>query len=92
MTATVTSSAGGLRGDTVEVTFAAWLVERLLDGLIVLDWQIQRRLGGRGQAALVRAGRSRGDFVEPACRARPERLDVEVDADFYRGAEPPGDP
>jgi hypothetical protein len=35
---------GALRGESVEVTFAPWLVDRLLDEGVVLSWRMQRQL------------------------------------------------
>jgi hypothetical protein len=41
-----TGHVGSLRKDTVKVKLADCLVAQLLSGLVVLDWQTQRRLGG----------------------------------------------
>jgi hypothetical protein len=75
-------SAGWLRHDTVKVKLADWLVGQLLDGLIVLDWQIQRRVGGAAKRLWYYLAARAADFV-PQPGGELERLDVEVDGDFY---------
>jgi hypothetical protein len=76
------ASAGWLRGDTVKVKLADWLVAQLLDGLIVLDWQIQRRLGGAAKRLWYYLAARAADFAQEV-GGQLERLDVEVDGDFY---------
>jgi hypothetical protein len=75
-------SAGWLRRDTVKVKLADWLVAQLLDGLIVLDWQIQRRLSGAAKRLWYYLAARAADFA-PETGGELERLDVAVDADFY---------
>jgi len=75
-------SAGWLRRDTVKVKLADWLVAQLLDGLIVLDWQIQRRLAGAAKRLWYYLAARAPDFA-PQLGGDLERLDVTVDADFY---------
>ena len=77
-----TASAGWLRHDTVKVKLADWLVAQLLDGLIVLDWQIQRRLNGAAKRLWYYLAARASDF-DPGIAGDVERLVVDVDADFY---------
>ena len=75
-------TAGWMRDDTVKVKLADWLVAQLLDGLIVLDWQIQRRLGGAAKRLWYYLAARAADFT-PHPGGELERLDVDIDADFY---------
>jgi hypothetical protein len=75
-------SAGWLRDDTVKVKLADWLVAQLLDGLIVLDWQIQRQLGGAAKRLWYYLAARAVDFA-PDPGGEVERLVVDVDSDFY---------
>jgi hypothetical protein len=73
---------GGLRDDTVKVKLAEWLVAQLMDGLIVLDWQTQRQLGGSAKRLWYYLAARAADFV-PSGIDNDERLVVDVDVDFY---------
>ena len=75
-------SAGWMRQDTVRVKLADWLVEQLLDGLIVLDWTTQRQLRGAAKRLWYYLAARAGDFVAGAV-GDEERLVVDVDEDFY---------
>lgn len=75
-------SAGWLRDDTVKVKLADWLVEQLLDGLIVLDWPTQRQLRGAAKRLWYYLAARAGDFTAAAI-ADEERLVIDIDADFY---------
>lgn len=76
------AKVGQLRVDTVKVKVADWLVAQLLDGLIVLDWQTQRRLGGAAKRLWYYLAARAPDF-DPSRIDGQERLVVDVDGDFY---------
>ena len=76
------AKVGWLRSDTVKVKLADWLVAQLLDGLIVLDWQTQRRLGGAAKRLWYYLAARAPDF-QPSGIDNEERLTIELDADFY---------
>jgi hypothetical protein len=76
------AKGGWLRSDTVKVKLADWLVAQLLDGLIVLDWQTQRRLGGAAKRLWYYLAARAPDF-QPTGIDRQERLVLDVNADFY---------
>ncbi len=73
---------GWLRDDTVKVKLADWLVGQLLDGLIILDWQIQRQLGGAAKRLWYYLAARAPDFVASGID-NDERLRFEIDAAFY---------
>jgi len=73
---------GWLRDDTVKVKLADWLISQLLDGLIVLDWQTQRQLGGAAKRLWYYLAARAADFVASGID-NDERLTIDVDADFY---------
>jgi hypothetical protein len=77
-----TAKVGGLRTDTVKVKLADWLVAQLLDGLIVLDWQTQRQLGGAAKRLWYYLAARAPDF-QPSGIDNDERLALELDGDFY---------
>lgn len=76
------AKVGWLRSDTVKVKLADWLVAQLLDGLIVLDWHTQRRLGGAAKRLWYYLAARAPDF-QPSGIDNEERLTLELDADFY---------
>lgn len=75
-------SAGSMRADTVKVKLADWLVEQLLEGLIVLDWPMQRQLRGAAKRLWYYLAARASDFA-PAPGGDAESLTVAVDSDFY---------
>ena len=76
------AKVGWLRTDTVKVKLAEWLVAQLLDGLIVLDWQTQRRLGGAAKRLWYYLAARATEF-EPSGIDDDERLALVLDPDFY---------
>jgi len=76
------SALGALRGESVEVTFAPWLVERLLDEGVVLDWRIQRRLSGAAKRLWYELSARLGEFVETGLPGETE-LVIEVTPDLF---------
>lgn len=77
-----TGCLGSLRKDTVKVKLADWLVAQLLSGMVVLDWQTQRQLGGAAKRLWYYLAARAPDF-EPSPIERQERLVFPVDGDFY---------
>lgn len=75
-------TAGWMRDDTVKVKLADWLVEQLLDGLVVLDWTTQRRLRGAAKRLWYYLAARASDFITDVS-GDEERLVVDVDEDFY---------
>ncbi len=72
---------GALRGETVEVTVAGWLVQQLLEGRLVLDWATQRRLAGAAKRLWYELSAREGDF-EP-CALGERSLVIELTDTFY---------
>lgn len=75
-------AAGWMRDDTVKVKLADWLVEQLLDGLVVLDWSTQRQLRGAAKRLWYYLAARGGDFAIDAAEYQ-EQLLVDIDEDFY---------
>lgn len=72
----------GLRGESVEVTFAPWMVERLVDEGVVLDWRTQRQLGGAAKRLWYELNARLGEF-EPTGLPDERELGIEVTDDFF---------
>ena len=73
---------GALRGQSVEVTFAPWLVERLLEEGLVLSWRTQRQLSGASKRLWYELSARLGEFVTTGLPGETE-LVVEVTHDFF---------
>ena len=73
---------GALRGGSVEITFAPWLVERLAGEGLVLDWRTQRRLSGAAKRLWYELT-ARGNEFQPTLFAGERELTIELTDDFY---------
>ena len=73
---------GALRGESVEVTFAPWLVGRLLDEGVVLSWRTQRQLSGAAKRLWYELSARLGEF-EPTGLPGETQLMIEVSSDFF---------
>jgi hypothetical protein len=73
---------GALRGESVEVTFAPWLVDRLLDEGVVLSWRTQRQLSGAAKRLWYELSARFSEF-EPTGLPGETELMIEVSGDFF---------
>ncbi|HEX5927089.1 MAG TPA: hypothetical protein VFY45_24920, partial [Baekduia sp.] len=76
------AAVGALRGDTVEVKVADWLVHQLLSGPVVLDWRTQRKLAGAAKRLWYELSARAGDFSATAFPGQQELL-LPLTAEFY---------
>lgn len=76
------AAVGALRGDTVEVKVADWLVHQLLSGPVVLDWRTQRKLAGAAKRLWYELSARAGDFSATAFPGQQE-LVLPLTAEFY---------
>lgn len=75
-------AVGALRGESVEITFAPWLVERLAGEGLVLDWRTQRRLSGAATRLWYELTARASEF-QPTQFAGDRELTIELSDDFY---------
>lgn len=75
-------AVGALRGESVEVTFAPWLVDRLLEEGVVLSWRTQRQLSGAAKRLWYELSARLGEFEATGLPGETELL-LEVTKDFY---------
>lgn len=76
------SAVGALRGESVEITFAPWLVERLAGEGLVLDWRTQRQLSGAAKRLWYELTARASEF-EATLFAGERELSIELNDDFY---------
>ena len=76
------ATVGALRGDTVEVKIADWLVCQLLSGPVVLDWRTQRKLAGAAKRLWYELSARAGDFTSSPFPGQFE-LVVPLTVEFY---------
>jgi hypothetical protein len=76
------TAVGALRAESVEVTLAPWLVARLLEEGVVLNWRTQRRLSGAAKRLWYELSARLGEF-EPTGLPGESELTVEISADFF---------
>ena len=74
-------AVGALRGESVEITFAPWLVERLAGEGLVLDWRTQRRLSGAAKRLWYELTARASEF-QPTLFAGERGLTIELSDDF----------
>ncbi|MGI8622986.1 MAG: hypothetical protein ACR2NB_05755 [Solirubrobacteraceae bacterium] len=78
-------AVGGLRGATVEVQLAGWLVNQLLSaGGIGLDWSTQRRLSGYGKRLWIHLASSGVEWHADDA-ALHEHCSIALTRDLYEG-------
>lgn len=75
-------AVGALRGESVEVTFAPWLVDRLLAEGVVLSWRTQRQLSGAAKRLWYELSARLAEF-EPTGLPGETELMLEVTEDFF---------
>ena len=73
---------GALRGQSVEVIFAPWLVDRLVDKGVVLNWRTQRQLSGAAKRLWYELSARLGEF-EPTGLPGETELLIEISTDFF---------
>ena len=73
---------GALRGQSVEVTFTPWLVDRLLAEGVVLSWRTQRQLSGAAKRLWYELSARLGEF-EPTGLPGESELMIEITGDFF---------
>ena len=73
---------GALRGQSVEVIFAPWLVDRLVDKGVVLNWRTQRQLSGAGKRLWYELSARLSEF-EPTGLPGETELLIEISTDFF---------
>jgi hypothetical protein len=73
---------GALRGQSVEVTVAPWLVDRLLAEGVVLSWRMQRQLSGAAKRLWYELSARLGEFLPTGLPGETELL-VELTGDVF---------
>ena len=76
------AAVGALRGESVEVTFAPWLVDRLLDEGVVLSWRTQRQLSGAAKRLWYELSARLAEF-EPTGLPGETELLLEITEDLF---------
>ena len=76
------AAVGALRGDTVEVKIADWLVHQLLSGPVVLDWRTQRKLSGAAKRLWYELSARAAEFSATAFPCERE-LVLPLSTEFY---------
>jgi len=73
---------GALRGQSVEVTFAPWLVDRLSAEGVVLNWRMQRQLSGAAKRLWYELSARLGEF-QPTGLPSEVELMIELTGDVF---------